>query len=263
MVVADRVCCSKSYQFFLLPSSNSTIPFRLICANGMLSCQEHARQRGTSALEAMHEGSSHRHLKLVTSPKSDRMLSPPQMSSPTSAEDSKGAQGADYGSTPKLLSPQSAYLPEESWAIYDGPVSFAPAPEHPRFESTEADWPDVDIARNGVTKYPITMLLRQADRDATAATPSNKALLRGPGAVTDATFSTRSQPGQISRDASAASPAGDTRYESKRSQTPGSNRDEFKNAAVAKLNEVLFGPRSPSSSPLRQPLSRGGQDGVV
>jgi hypothetical protein len=198
------------------------------------------------------------------------MLSPPPQTSPSTASECArvGTCDANYQSTPKLLSPQSPYLSEEGWAIYDGPATFAAAglalDNNRGLEFKQGSRRDPDAARgpgNSVVTYPITMLMRQADRKATAASTIGKPLLRGAGA----TFSTRSPHSQTSPVAVATNP-GDAGYGPAYAQAPGLHSDQLKNAAVAKLNEVLFGPRSPPSSPLRQPVPHAGReprDGVA
>ena len=209
-------------------------------------------------MDAKREDIFHRQPNQVTSPIRNHMLSPPPQTSPSTASECAraGTGNTDYQSTPKLLSPPSPYLSEEGWAIYDGSATFAAsslAPDNNRGpEFKQGSRRDPDAARgtgNSVVKHPITMLMRQADRNVMAASTTGKPLLRGAGA----TFSTRSPYSQTSPLAVATNP-GDAGYEPAEARAPGLHSDQLKNAAVAKLNEVLFGPRSPPSSPLRQPV---------
>jgi len=222
------------------PSQVSTCLYVYLCVcQG--SCVEaegchQERMFAASSWEKRYEGAMHRPLTLNTSlTTNSRRLSPtPPVSPPL--EDAMGARVFAEGyPTPKLLSPQLPHHSEEGSWIYDGqyaPASFAMKRAH---ESQGALTMSNDATRSG-SMHPITMIMRQADREAN----STRTPARGGGITTK--YSSRSPIGRSNTwSAGEASPSASAAI-----------LDPEHAQAVAKLNDVLFGPRSPPASPTRQ-----------
>ena len=219
-----------------LPSVSTCYVDLCVCPRASVEAESCPQEHTFSASsgEKRYEGAMHRPMTLHTSlAANSRMLSPPSPV-PLPAEDAVGSRVfTDGHSTPKLLSPQLPHHSEEGSWIYDGPYAPASLALMKRGqESQGAVTMPNDATRNG-SMHPITMIMRQADREANGTrTPA-----RGGGSATK--YSTRSP--------FSSPPATVANFDPEHAQ------------AVARLNEVLFGPRSPPVSPTRQ--SRAGEGG--